>query len=119
MAFRHLALEGEPSGKPESAKAAKQAAKVRKALEDDRTAFAHFTKAATVVWNVLIDQLGRDQLRSEGPVALLRKALNSAKRLAGPTGSRRLTLRLGSGRELGRVGYLFGREAKLVTVNRA
>jgi hypothetical protein len=75
MAFRHLALGGEPLGKLESKKAAHQASKVRRALEDDAKAFALFTEAAGIIRDALAGQLDRDQLRAEKPVSILKEAL--------------------------------------------
>jgi AIPR protein len=76
MAFRHLALGGEPLGNLDSKKAARQASKLSKALEDDAKAFRLFTDAASVVRDVLAGQLDRDQLRGERPVSAMKAALD-------------------------------------------
>ena len=75
MAFRHLALDGEPLAPPSSSQATRQAKKVREALENDPRALALFQKAAVLIQKELAGHLDRDSLRAERPVTLLKAAL--------------------------------------------
>jgi len=77
MAFRHLALDGEPPTMPQAAQAVRQGTRVRKALEDDAKAFALFRTAAELIRAELGGQIDRDQLRGERPLAQLRSALKA------------------------------------------
>ncbi|HST34943.1 MAG TPA: AIPR family protein [Solirubrobacteraceae bacterium] len=78
MAFRHLALDGEPLAAANSPKVAKQMDGINKTLNDDSKAVAAFEQAVALFDSVLGDSLDRDVLRGERPAERLRDALDHA-----------------------------------------